>query len=340
MRRRPPPEPVSPRALARLRPVRAGWVPVAATLGGAAPPERDGGSLDVAPEAHDDGEHDTAPEPRGHGRHRRTALAGWVRLPSAFTGASWQPGRRAVLGVLLVTVVAVAVFGLRVAWARAAADAEIVVPGDASGAGGFACWVARGAGGGGGPVGAGAPPTVVHGPEAGAGEPGDPSAGEPADGSHTAGVDDAGDPDVVVHVVGQVARPGVLHLPVGARVADAVEAAGGATRSADLAAVNLARPLVDGEQVRVPKPGEVVAAAPGGDAPAGGGAATPGGGLVPLNTADLTALDALPGIGPVLAQRIVDWRTEHGRFTTVDELAEVSGIGEKLLSRLRPLVTT
>lgn len=131
---------------------------------------------------------------------------------------------------------------------------------------------------------------------------------------------------------------------------DAVSAAGGATHAADVAAINLARVLVDGEQVIVPKPGEVVA----GPGAAGSGAGADGsssgsvggsggsggsGGKVALNTADLAALDTLPGVGPVLAQRILDWRTEHGRFTTVDELGEVSGIGEKLLAQLSPKVT-
>jgi competence protein ComEA len=147
-----------------------------------------------------------------------------------------------------------------------------------------------------------------------------------------------------VHVVGQVNRPGLVRLPAGSRVADAIEAAGGARRGADLAALNLARLVVDGEQVHVPKPGEAPAAggtgvpgAAGGVSAGGAGGA--GGPLVSLNTADVAALDTLPGVGPVLAQRIVDWRTEHGRFTSVDELGEVSGIGDKLMSQLRPKVT-
>jgi competence protein ComEA len=148
--------------------------------------------------------------------------------------------------------------------------------------------------------------------------------------------------EVVVHVVGQVRRPGVRSLPLGSRVADALDAAGGATPKADLSRLNLARVLVDGEQVRVPSPGDPVD--PGGSASAGatggggaGGAAS--GAKVSLNTADLAALDTLPGVGPVLAQRILDWRVAHGRFTSVDELGEVSGIGEKLLAQLGPLVT-
>jgi competence protein ComEA len=143
---------------------------------------------------------------------------------------------------------------------------------------------------------------------------------------------------VRVHVVGQVRHPGVVTLPSGARVEDALRAAGGATAKADLVRVNLARPVVDGEQIVVPKPGEpVTGAAAVGGAPAwtGSGVST---GPVDLNTAGLAELDALPGVGPVLAQRILDWRTQNGRFSTVDELGEVSGIGEKVLANLRPLV--
>ncbi|HEX2704407.1 MAG TPA: helix-hairpin-helix domain-containing protein [Candidatus Lustribacter sp.] len=136
---------------------------------------------------------------------------------------------------------------------------------------------------------------------------------------------------LVVHVVGSIAHPGIVRVPAGSRVIDAITAAGGPTRHADLSRVNLARLVVDGEQIVVPRPGEVVAAPPGAT-PSGAGA------RVDLNTADLTALDALPGVGPVLAQRILDWRAEHGRFSTVDELGEVSGIGDKLLAQLRPKV--
>jgi competence protein ComEA len=147
--------------------------------------------------------------------------------------------------------------------------------------------------------------------------------------------------ELVVHVVGQVAKPGVIRLPAGARVGEALEEAGGALATADLARVNLARQVVDGEQIVVPRPGEALASGALGP-PAAGGASTPGGSgpaSVSLNTADLAGLDSLPGIGPVLAQRILDWRDQHGSFSSVDELGEVSGIGDKLLEQLRPLVT-
>ncbi len=146
--------------------------------------------------------------------------------------------------------------------------------------------------------------------------------------------------ELVVHVAGAVRRPGLVRLPPGSRVSDAVTAAGGPARGAELESVNLARLLVDGEQLLVLKKGEAPAAA--GPAPAGAPTGAAGGGpaAVPLdlNTATMAQLEELTGVGPVLAQRIIDWRTEHGRFGSVDELAEVSGIGERTLEELRPQV--
>lgn len=142
--------------------------------------------------------------------------------------------------------------------------------------------------------------------------------------------------NLVVHVVGQVRRPGVVRLALGARVQQALASAGGPLASADLSAVNLARLLVDGEQIVVPRPGEVPIAGSGtATRSASGAAAEP---VVNLNTAGLAELDSLPGVGPVLARRILDWRAQNGRFSTVDELGEVSGIGEAVLSRVRPRV--
>lgn len=156
----------------------------------------------------------------------------------------------------------------------------------------------------------------------------------------------AGDPgasQVVVHVVGQVKHPGVVALPSGSRVLAAVEAAGGATPAAVLSRLNLARLVADGEQIFVPGAGDAITgAAPGAAGGAGAGGSAPGAtkssGPVNLNTATVAELDALPGIGPVLAARIVAWREEHGRFSSVDELGEVAGIGDKLFARLRPAV--
>lgn len=143
---------------------------------------------------------------------------------------------------------------------------------------------------------------------------------------------------VTVHVAGAVRRPGVYRLPAGARVNDALRRAGGARGRADLAAVNLAAKLEDGRQVLVPERAAagVAGATAGAAAPAGAGvAAAP----VNLNTATLEQLDTLDGVGPGIAQRILDYREQHGGFTRVEELGEVPGIGAKRLATLTPLVT-
>ncbi|WP_216094453.1 ComEA family DNA-binding protein [Jiangella alba] len=167
----------------------------------------------------------------------------------------------------------------------------------------------------------------------------DPPTSAPTDGDAPTGRPDdppaTGGP-IVIHVAGLVARPGVVELPSGSRVVDAIEAAGGATPDADLTPINLARVLTDGEQVLVtadPPP-----AAP--PAPPTGSASTPTTQApVNLNTATAAELEALPGIGPALAGRILDWREQNGRFTSIDELREVSGIGEQRFAQLEPLVT-
>jgi competence protein ComEA len=141
-------------------------------------------------------------------------------------------------------------------------------------------------------------------------------------------------PEVVVDVTGKVLRPGIVVLKPGSRVVDALEAAGGARRRADLTGINLARLLVDGEQIVVgvpPPPG-----------PAASAAGSPGpdpGALVNLNTASTAELEELPGVGPVTAQSILDWRAANGGFRNVDQLLDVDGIGEKTLADLAPLVT-
>lgn len=141
---------------------------------------------------------------------------------------------------------------------------------------------------------------------------------------------------VVVDVAGAVARPGLFHLAAGSRVADAIAAAGGPTEEADLRAVNQARTLSDGEQVLVPRHGEVVVPAP---SPPRGGGSTKAAGPVDLNRATAEELDALPGVGPSTAEAIVEWRNRNGRFRSVDDLLEVPGIGPAKLERLRDLVT-
>lgn len=231
----------------------------------------------------------------------------------ALRGVRAKPRRLAVLGVLVLLVAVAVVLGIRVAWANAAAKPQSIA-------------------------------AAAHGPPDGLVSRTVPAAFATAgaDGSPTATATAIG--VLLVHVVGEVRRPGVVRLPSGSRVLDAVDAAGGAKPSADLNRVNLARVLADGEQILVPKPGQVVVGAPGsqGAGAGSGGQGSPGGtagALVNLNTADAAALDSLPGVGPVLSQRILDWRTAHGRFSTVNELGEVSGIGDKLLAQIGPKVT-
>jgi len=169
--------------------------------------------------------------------------------------------------------------------------------------------------------------------EASATAPGDVVGSESASASST----------VYVHVVGAVRRPGLYELPGGARVADAVDAAGGLMANAGQAGVNLARVIADGEQITIPTADELargVVGAPGGGAVApqgspGGGAATT---QVNINTADAAALDTLPGVGPSTAAKIVADREANGEFTSADDLGRVAGIGPKKLEELKPRV--
>ncbi|MFD9035934.1 helix-hairpin-helix domain-containing protein [Streptomyces sp. NPDC059567] len=144
-------------------------------------------------------------------------------------------------------------------------------------------------------------------------------------------------PAVVVDVSGKVRQPGVLTLPGGSRVADALRAAGGVKPGTDVTGLNRARVLIDGEQVVVGLPTVPNAAGPGVGA-GGGGAAGVRAGPLSLNSATVEQLDTLPGVGPVLAQHIVDHRLEHGGFRSVAELREVTGIGERRFAELAPLV--
>jgi competence protein ComEA len=139
---------------------------------------------------------------------------------------------------------------------------------------------------------------------------------------------------VTVDVAGKVRRPGIVVLPAGSRVVDALDAAGGARPGVDLTSLNLARLLVDGEQVLVglPVPAGVVGSAVASAAPADGAP-------VDLNTATAAELETLPEVGPVTAEAILAWRTEHGGFTAVEELLEVDGIGEATLATIAPHVT-
>jgi competence protein ComEA len=183
------------------------------------------------------------------------------------------------------------------------------------------------------------------------GAPGAATDGSPgASGASAAGAATSGPPtELVVHVVGAVAAPGIQRLPPGSRVVDALAAAGDALPDADLARVNLAAPLIDGQQVFVPRPGEP---APSTLAPAGGGTGITGGGpsgtgatgtaqggLVNLNTATAQELEALPGVGPSTAAAIIAHRDANGPFTSVEQLIDVRGIGDAKLEQLRQLVT-
>ncbi|WP_245636019.1 ComEA family DNA-binding protein [Herbiconiux solani] len=161
---------------------------------------------------------------------------------------------------------------------------------------------------------------------------------------------------ILVHVLGAVASPGVYELPEASRVIDAVAAAGGLAEAADQASVNLARVLVDGEQLRILAVGEVpppIVGAGSGAGTGGSGSASVGGtsgsaggagsagaaAVVNLNAATELDLDGLPRIGPAMAARIIAWRADNGPFTSVDDLLQIPGIGDKTLESLRPLVT-
>lgn len=198
----------------------------------------------------------------------------------------------------------------------------------------------------------GAPTAGTPGPPGTASAPSSAPASAPpaASGSASAAPDFA-----VLYVVGAVEHAGVVRVAADARVTDALTAAGGAAADADLSRLNLARPVVDGERLYVPRIGEAEVPAelpPGGGAGAGAGAGGSGSGadgagggagaaaqVVDLNTADATALETLPGIGPALAERILAWRDEHGGFRSVEDLLEVSGIGEGRFAELQDRVT-
>lgn len=163
-----------------------------------------------------------------------------------------------------------------------------------------------------------------------------PEAPPPAAGHE---VDDGATDTVTVDVAGRVRRPGIVVLDLGARVVDALERAGGARPGVDLAGLNLARVLVDGEQVVVGVPPPATGLPAGAGSSAGALPGAPTGALVDLNTADLVALESLPEVGPVTAQAILTWREANGGFTAVSELLEVDGIGDATLATITPFVT-
>jgi competence protein ComEA len=234
--------------------------------------------------------------PGRHASRRRPAV--WVPVPESLRGRiALGPGQVAVVAVL------VAVGLVLTCW-----------------------WLVRS---GGREVGA---PASVTTPRGALATPVDPGGGaSPASGAFRGSAAPAG--KVVVDVAGKVRHPGIAVLHQGARVIDALRAAGGARPGVDLGGLNLARVLTDGEQVVV---GGGVAPGPVAGAPSDG---SPVAGLVNINTADETALESLPEVGPVTAQAIITWRSQHGAFTAVDQLLDVEGIGDATLAKLTPYVT-
>ena len=301
----------------------AGWVPAPPPGARRGPARPDAAPAELGGAT---GRHTGSGETRP-GRHRAVRPSGGA-IPAGLRSARWHPRSRAVVAVLAVAVVAGVWFAVRVAAAARAAEPTSVLARTAVTSRSIPAGFATGADGGAAASSTGSATGSATG-AAGAGAGAAPGAGR-----------------IVVHVVGEIARPGIVLLPQGARVIDAVTAAGGALPSADLERINLARAVADGEQVHVPAPGEQIlpgafgsTIGPVGGQGVTGGSAAAASGRVNLNTAGLAELDTLPGVGPVLAQRILDWRREHGRFTSVDELGEVSGIGERLLAQLADRVT-
>lgn len=307
------------------------------TAAAASRPGSRSGSLGSSPPAYAPTARPTpgsGPEPGRHA-HRSVGLAGriagWMldRLPPTLHGRLRMSA--AHLGVVAVLVVGG--LGATLWWVSRVDGGHSVVPPrpvEASAlpapAGGLT----------------GSPPTVAApGPTGGASEPvaaavapNVPGTAPPAAPSPTASVTGS----IVVDVTGKVRRPGIATLPLGSRVVDALEAAGGARRGAKLGTLNLARVLADGEQIVVGLAAPPGVAASAAAAPTAGatGAATP---LVNLNTATQAQLEELPDVGPVTAQSILDFRAENGAFTAVEELLEVSGIGDATLARIAPHVT-
>jgi competence protein ComEA len=223
--------------------------------------------------------------------------------PASWRGARIDPGRPGATALALVAAVAAVVAAVGVWFERPRADAVPDLPAVAVSAADTAASVA------------------------------------PAPAAATTAAAPAAPPaPLVVSVSGKVHRPGLVEVPAGARVADVLGAAGGALPGTDLSTLNLARRVADGEQVAVgvpPAPDAAANPAPATGSRAAGAAPA---GKVDLNTATVEQLDALPGVGPVTAQRILEWRTRNGRFSRVEQLREIEGIGERRFAQLRELV--
>lgn len=248
---------------------------------------------------------------RGPGRARRAVSGLWDRVP-VWVRLRWGLAPRTLAALALVLLAAV-------------------------GLAGFHFWSVR-------PQAVDAPDTVEAGATKVVEDPFRPRGADPVPGP-AAGVPPSPPPEpagrIIVDVSGKVHRPGVQRLPAGSRVADALRAAGGVRAGADVTGLNRARILLDGEQVVVglpqaqPAPGAALGAADGSaGAPGAAGPAAP----LSLNTATKEQLETLPGVGPVLAQHIIDHRTESGGFRSVDELRQVNGIGDRRFADLQPLV--
>lgn len=241
------------------------------------------------------------PPPAGAGRWQRLAARVPVRL---------DPGRRAALSVGVAVLVAAVATGIWLLSSRPRAMS----------------------------VSASTPPSVAAMPTLGSATP----ARSSSPGSEAVSVPVSAPAEVVVvDVAGKVRRPGLYRLGAGSRVDDAVRAAGGALPGVDLSSLNLAAKVVDGQQILVGLAGAAPpAAGSGGSGGAGRGATGAATGPVSLNSATLEQLETLPGVGPVLAQHILDWRADHGSFRSVEQLNDVPGIGDVKFAALKPLVTT
>ena len=253
------------------------------------------------------------PVPGRHAARRRVTWS--VVLPETLRGrVALGPGPVAVVAVLVAVALG------WTCWQVVRDDPEPSTPVSTSAAAAAGDLV---------PVGAAPTPSAAPAP----GAPGGSATTGPAPGG-------AGVATVTVDVAGRVRRPGIVVLDAGPRVVDALEKAGGARGSVDLTTLNLARPLVDGEQILVGVEGAAAPPPPAATGGAGGaGAPAAPAALVDLNLADQGQLEALPEIGPVTAAAIVRWREEHGGFSAVTELLEVDGIGDATLATLTPLVT-
>ena len=288
---------------------------------------------DVPPTGpHDVGSRAGHPWPGRHAHRpvgRAAALSGWVedRLPPTLQGRV----RMSTAHLVVVAVVVSGGLALTGWWVTRAGGADAALPPPTISS--PSALVTPTAGPGGTAAGATLPPspTGAAGAAGAAGSTG--TASPPVAPTESAS-------SIVVDVAGKVRRPGIAELPLGSRVVDALEAAGGARRGVSLRALNLARVLVDGEQivvgVRAPPGLAASAASAPTSSSTGGGTATP---MVDINTAGQAELETLPGVGPVTAKAILDLRAERGTFTAVDELLEVSGIGDATLAKIAPYVT-